>query len=262
VLILLIGVVAYTLFRTPAEASGPIEAIPLAESTTTESSAPAETATTSVETVTETTSPAAADVTATAGSASPDAASTQAASGSSSGTVVLQIVQDESEARFIIDEILNGAPKTVIGTTNQVAGQIEVDPADPAKSRVGTIQVNARTLATDSSMRNRTIANRILNTDQYEFITFTPSSLVALPASGAIGQSYSFQVVGNLTIRDVSKEVTFDVTLTPTGETRLEGNASSTIRYADFGIAIPQVRQVAGVDEEVRLELDFVAVAS
>jgi polyisoprenoid-binding protein YceI len=111
-------------------------------------------------------------------------------------------------------------------------------------------------------MRNRTIANRILNTDQYEFITFTPSTITGLPSSGAVGESYTFQVAGSLTIRDASKDVTFDVTLTPSSDTRLEGSATTTINYADFGIAIPSVPQVASVGDTVILELEFVAVAS
>jgi polyisoprenoid-binding protein YceI len=159
----------------------------------------------------------------------------------------------------VIDEVLNNAPKTVVGTTKQVAGQIEVDPTDPSKSRVGTIQVNARDLTTDSEFRNRAIKNQILQTDQYELITFEPTSLTGLPATGAVGQSYTFQVVGNLTIKGVSKPATFDVTVTPASDTRLIGSATTTIKYADWGITIPQVRQVASVSEDVRLEIDFVA---
>ena len=269
--VLILGVIAYSVFRTPAEASGSIEAIPLAESTTgsADSTATAGLSATEISAATPTEQPA-AEVTpsaaATAETATADAASTDipaqaAAPAASSDPVVLQIVQEESEVRFIIDEVLNGAPKTVVGTTNQVAGQIEVDPQDPTRSRVGVIQVNARTLSTDSDMRNRAIANRILSTSQYEFVTFTPTRLEGLPQTGAVGQSYTFQVVGDLTRRDVTREVTFDMTVNPISESRLEGSGNTTIRYADYGLTIPQVRQVASVDEEVRIELDFVAAA-
>ena len=149
----------------------------------------------------------------------------------------------------------------MVGTTNQVAGEVAVDPTDLSKSRIGTIQINARTLTTDSEMRNRTIKNRILQTDQYEFITFTPTRLVGLPQDGTVGQSYSFQIVGDLTIRDVTREVTFDVTARAVSPTRLEGTARATIRYADFGITIPQVPQVASVADEVRLEIEGVIEA-
>jgi polyisoprenoid-binding protein YceI len=178
------------------------------------------------------------------------------------GPIVFEIVQDESEARFIIDEVLRGSPKTVVGVTNQVAGQIAVDPADPASAQVGQISINARTLATDSDMRNRAVKNRILQTDAYEFVTFQPTQLTGLPESAAAGEPLSFQIIGDLTIRDTTKQVTFDVTLTPVDETRLEGLATLTIPYRDFGLAIPDSPSVDTVADNVTLELEFVAVAS
>ena len=272
-LALVLGTAAYAVFRPPAEASGPIEAIPLAQTETTRSGAGAAAevattaapATTSAGEIAATNPPQASETAATV--TTPQAAEivpadtvVAAPPAESSGPIVARIVQEESEARFMIDEVLNNAPKTVVGITDQVAGELEVDPADPSKSRVGIIQVNTRELTTDSGMRNRAIANRILQTAQYEFVTFTPQQLVGLPTQGAVGQSYSFQIVGDLAIRDVTRETTFDVTVTPVSESRLEGIASATIRHADFGITIPQVRQVASVSEEVRLEIDFVAV--
>lgn len=195
---------------------------------------------------------------ATAADAQPTAAPAAAAP---AGETIFEIVPEESQVRFVIDEVLNNAPTTVVGVTNQVAGQIAVDPSDPTRSRVGVIQVNARTLATDNDFRNRAIANRILTTDQYEFITFEPTTISGLPSAGEVGQPYSFQLTGDLTIRDVTREVTFDVTVTPVAADRIEGTAVSTVRYADFGLTIPSVPSVASVEDEVRLELEFVATA-
>lgn len=259
-IVLVLGAVVYSVFRTPEAASSPIQAIPLDQGGSSATAAPAQpTAAPATEGAAAepaaTTAPAAeAPISAPADTAAADPAA------SSSSPITAQIVPEESEARFIIDEVLNGAPKTVVGTTNQVAGELAVDPADPTKSRVGIIQVNARTLSTDSDMRNRAIKNQILGTDQYEFITFTPTEIVGLPQSGDLGQSYTFQIVGDLTIRDVTRQVTFDVTATPASDSRLEGTAQTTIQYADYGIAIPKVRQVASVADTVRLEIDFVAV--
>ena len=42
-----------------------------------------------------------------------------------------------------------------------------------------------------------------------------------------------FQIVGDLTIRDVTRQATFEATVTPTSPDRLEGTATTTIRYAD-----------------------------
>lgn len=172
---------------------------------------------------------------------------------------VFEIVPDASQARFVIDEVLQGAPKTVVGTTNQVAGQIALDLTDLDTAQVGSIRINARTFATDSEQRNRAIQNRILKTDQHEYITFTPTRLIGLPDTTAVGTTVPFQVVGDLTIGGVTREVTFDATLTPAAADRLEGQASTTIRYADWGLSIPQVPMVAGVADTVQLQLAFVA---
>ncbi len=222
--IAVMGVVAYAFFKPPQEASGPIEAISVG--------------------VEENTSPARTP-----------------APESVAEPVIFEIVQAESEARFIIDEVLNGAPNTVVGATDQVAGEIAIYVSDPASSKIGAILVNARTLATDNQMRDRAIKNRILFTDANEFITFTPTQIVGLPDNVSVGASFSFQIVGDLTVRDVTHPVTFNASITPLSETRLEGLATATILYADFGLAIPQVPSVASVSDEVKLEIEFVAVA-
>src|SRR5262245_14265399 len=58
-----------------------------------------------------------------------------------SGSLSLQIVPEQSEARFTIDEILRGRPNTVVGKSNQVAGEIAVNPNDLSAAKVGAIRV-------------------------------------------------------------------------------------------------------------------------
>jgi polyisoprenoid-binding protein YceI len=238
-------VVVVGALRAPQAESGPIVAIPLDTSTSQPDQPGASTAATQ---------PAAS---ANGATPSPQSAGLPGGSG-----VIYTILQDNSQVSFTINEILRGSPNTVVGTTNQVAGEVAVDMANPSAAKVGTIQVDARTLATDNDLRNRTIKNAILRTDSFEYITFTPSQLIGLPTSVDLGQSYSFEIAGDLTITGVTKQVTFDATVTPVSSTRLEGKATATITYADFRISIPQVPMVAGVDPDVRLEIDFVAEAS
>jgi polyisoprenoid-binding protein YceI len=156
---------------------------------------------------------------------------------------------------------LLGSPQTVIGATDQVSGEIRFDLANPAQSQLGTILINARTFATDSDRRDRAIQNQILDTNSYEFISFEPTQIEGLPASVALGDSVTLQVHGNLTIRAITKPVTFEVTVTPSAEGRLEGSGSTTVMRADYELTIPNVPSVAGVDEEVLLEIDFVATS-
>lgn len=173
-------------------------------------------------------------------------------------TVVYQIAQDESEVRFNIYEVLRGSPKDVIGTSNQVAGQAAVDLNDLSTVQLGEILINARTLETDDSRRNQAIRNRILFTDQYEFITFKPTQISGLSGSAAPGQSFTFQVTGDLTIKDVTRPVTFDATVTLETIERLVGSAKTSIALADFNLVVPDVPFVANVGETMALEIDFV----
>jgi polyisoprenoid-binding protein YceI len=172
---------------------------------------------------------------------------------------VFAIVPAESEARFKINEVLRGNPKLVIGATSEVAGQLTVDPANPDATQIGEITVNAGALATDENMRNRAIRNFILNTGQFPSVTFVPTELTGLPASAAVGQPFSFKIAGDLTIRDVTRPVVWEATVTPESETRIVGLATATVPLADFNLSIPDVPFVANVDDAVVLELDFVA---
>ena len=184
------------------------------------------------------------------------------AQSTTAGATTYTIDQASSEARFVIDETLNGEPVTVVGTTNQVAGQIALDSSDPSTAQVGAITINARTFATDSTNRDRATQNQVLKTADYEYITFTPTALVGLPESLTVGQRYTFQIVGQLELVGQTHKATFDVTVTPTAEGTLQGTATTTINYADWGISVPNVPMVTDLADTVTLELDFIATAN
>ena len=58
-------------------------------------------------------------------------------SGTAAARTVYTIDQAASEARFVIDEVLNGSPFTVVGTTDQVAGEIALSLTDPSAGGAG-----------------------------------------------------------------------------------------------------------------------------
>jgi polyisoprenoid-binding protein YceI len=176
-----------------------------------------------------------------------------------SGDSVYTLDSSNTQATFTIDEVLRGEPKTVVGTTDQVAGQFTFDAANPSASQLGPITIDARTLATDDSSRNRALGNQILKTSQNEYITFTPTSLSGLPSTISAGQPFTFQATGDLTIAGTTQPATFDVTLTPADDGSLSGSATSTINYADWGVTIPSVPFVASVENTVVLGVTFSA---
>lgn len=77
----------------------------------------------------------------------------------------------------------------------------------------------------------------------------------------AVGQPFSFQVAGDLTIRDVTRPVTFEVTVTPASDSQIDGLATATFPYRDFELAIPDAPSVDTVADDVTVELEFVAAA-
>lgn len=190
--------------------------------------------------------------------AAPDAAA------SAAGPITFRFAADGTEARFLIDEVLMGQDKTVVGATALVEGELTVDPGNPAAVQVGAIRIDASDLTTDDDRRTNRVRNDILKASQeaYRYITFTPTSITGLPAAAAAGDSFTFQATGDLTILDTTLPVTFDMSVTAVDDATLQGAGVATIRYADFGISIPQVPMVASVSDDVKLEIDFTAQVS
>ncbi|MFN2196236.1 MAG: YceI family protein [Anaerolineales bacterium] len=230
------------LLQDPQTASGTIEAIPL--DLPTDTAVPPTQAAAALE----------ATETPTAEAAAP---TEQPAAG---GLRVYTIDQTQSQVRFQLDEDLRGQRKTVVGSTDQVAGELAVNLDDLSSAQVGAMQINARTLLTDNNFRNRAIQNEILNTGTYEFITFTPTAFEGLPVSVSPGTEVTFTISGDLTIRDITQPATFQVTAQADSADQISGTATATIQRADFNLNIPSVPNVANVEEEVELYIDFVAV--
>ncbi|HEX2619848.1 MAG TPA: YceI family protein [Phototrophicaceae bacterium] len=190
------------------------------------------------------------------------AATEETATDSAAGERTLyRIDSTGSTVTFHLQEDLQGVRTDVIGTTNEVAGDIIVDASNPAASQLGTIRINARTLATDNEFRNRALRSRILQSadDAYEFIEFVPTTLSGLPAAVTVGESYQVEITGDLTIAGQTHTATFTTTLTLTSADQLTGNATTVVQYADWGIRIPSAPGVANVTEDVTLTIDFVA---
>jgi len=264
-LIAAFALVGCGVLQEPEAASGPIEAIPLE----TQSAGVATVPTEAVEAAQSAAYPAPTEVEAveaTQSAAYPaptEVVSTETPTDApATGASVFTIDSAASEVRFQLDEDLRGARTTVIGATDQVAGQLSLNLADLSQTEVGVIQINARTLQTDNNFRNRAIQNEILDTGDFEFITFTPTGVEGLPAGAAVGETVTFTLVGDLTIRDITLPATFTVEATAVSDTQITGSATAIVNRTDFDLQIPSVPSVANVEEDVELYIDFTANAS
>ncbi|MFW5995121.1 MAG: YceI family protein [Spirochaetia bacterium] len=184
---------------------------------------------------------------------------------------------DESQARFFIEEVIFGEDNLVVGTTDQLDGSIVLS-FEQGTVDIGQFEINMRTIRTrsedvdfeDSDLsdaeRDEVIRAHILESgrDEYEFSTFNPTSVSGTPESFEPGDVLDLVVTGDLTVRDVTSSVDFDMEIVIESEERITGTATTTILWDDFDISVPHIggeSKVASVGDEVDLELDFVAVA-
>ncbi len=250
--VIAIAFILYALFRTPEAPSGEIEAVPIELATdipATQEPEPTDEPVVATEEIVEQPTEVVME----------EPTTETVVEQPSSDPVIFAIAQDRSTATFELDEDLRGERITVVGTTNQVAGQLAFAASDLPSAQIGTITINARTLTTDNEFRNRAIQNRILFTDQFEFIEFEPTAIDGLPESISVGESADLTITGNLTIRDVTQEEVFDATVTYVSGSEISGFAVTIISREIYGLQIPEVQSVANVTDEVQLAIDFVA---
>lgn len=170
----------------------------------------------------------------------------------------------QSEARFVIGEVLAGEDNTVVGATQAVEGLINLDPNNPTEATVGSIRVDVSTLMTDNNRRDGAIRTFILQTDNpsNQFAVYLVNDIEGLPEQVEQGVPYALTLSGDLTVHGVTVPTAFNGEAVLTGEGQVRGSFSATVTRQDFNLSIPNVPLVANVDEQVRLELDFVAVES
>lgn len=150
---------------------------------------------------------------------------------------------------------------TVKGRIVDVEGTIFTDETDPKNSSVEVILKGA-TIDTRNDQRDQHLrSGDFLNVEKFPEITFR-STRVA-------GDKQSFKLTGDLTIRDVTREVTLDVEFEgrnkdPWGGERVGFSATGKIDRRDFGLIWNLALETGGVlvgnDIKVNVEAQAVKV--
>jgi polyisoprenoid-binding protein YceI len=133
---------------------------------------------------------------------------------------------------------------------------VTLDEATPTNSRVDvTIDVNSidtRTEQRDGHLRSA---------DFFDVATFPTMHFISTRIDG--NSTSEFRLTGNLTIRDVTREVTLDVVaegrgMDPWGNERAGFSATGKINRDDFGLSWNQALEAGGVvvSNEVKLSID------
>lgn len=195
--------------------------------------------------------PTVAPVVATAPAAQPAAPA--------AGDVIrLVVVPEKSQARYRVREQLAGValPSDAVGATNAFTGTIVGKTDGTILSDQSMFQVDLRTLKSNEGVRDNFIGRSVLETSRYPYATFVPTSAPGLPLSLPQSGDVSFKLIGNLTIRDVTKPVTWDVAGKVSGNTAT-GTATTTFTFEDFGLTQPHVARVLSIVDSIKLELDL-----
>ena len=177
----------------------------------------------------------------------------------STGILELVLVPEEFTVQYSVEETFlneNNRLATAVGTTSQLSGSLRFDPATPAQIEFGEFTVDISTLATDSSRRDNAIRTRWLELSAFPLAKFTVTSLSGFPEAPQEGQPLTFQMTGDLTVREATLPVTWDVTATYQ-DGKLIGQATTFIMMADWGVTPPNIAGVLIVKDGVTLTLNF-----
>jgi len=146
------------------------------------------------------------------------------------------------------------------GEFDEVSGNVSYDPADPSKSSI-EVSINAASISTRAPKRDEHLkAPDFLNVAEHPHITFKSKSV----SSSGNG---SFKVLGDLSIRGVSKEVTLtvdglsDEVKDPWGMMRRGAEAKTRINRNDFGLNFNAPLEGGGVmlgdDVDIMIDMEM-----
>jgi polyisoprenoid-binding protein YceI len=188
----------------------------------------------------------------------PSPAASSSPSVPTSGAIRLAVAPAGNQVRYRVREQLVhvSLPNDAVGKTSDVTGAIAIGPDGTVIPGESKFTVDVTTLKSDRDRRDGYVQDRLLETDQYPTVTFTPTAVggpsAPLPTSG----SQSFDLLGNLTVHGVTRPTTWHVTA-QFGGNRVNGTAWTAFTFADFGLSQPRVPVVLSVADSVRLEYDF-----
>ncbi|MEM7331945.1 MAG: YceI family protein [Chloroflexota bacterium] len=181
------------------------------------------------------------------------------------------IVADESTASYLVDEEFFADALTkfniqpgdadVIGSTNDISGELQLNFGNADLLESGSFVVNLVSLTTDQNRRDSFIRDNHLESNLFPDAIFEAKSVSSMPDAYTEGEEISFDLLGDITIREISQEVTFEVTAV-LQDGRLTGVARLPIAMSTFGIEPPNFANTLTVADDFVIQVEFTAVES
>jgi len=105
-------------------------------------------------------------------------------------------------------------------------------------------------------MRDNFIRTRTLETDKFPMVEFVPRRIQGVPSPIPANGQAGFQMTGDMTVRGVTAEVTWNGIVTFSAQ-QLAGRATTNFDFAKFGLTKPAIGRLMSVDDKITLELEF-----
>lgn len=152
---------------------------------------------------------------------------------------------------------------TVKGRLADVSGSLKIDEAHPERSSV-EVELTAASIDTRSEQRDQHLRSAdFLDVEHFPVVRFRGNRVVG----ARLEPGKSFQLIGDLTIRDVTREVTLDATFEgrgrdPWGGERVSFSASTKIDRRDFGLTWNTALEAGGVlvSNDIKIQIEVQAV--
>jgi len=172
--------------------------------------------------------------------------------------VVYAIVPEESTARYRVqEELAQVGENEAVGETQAIIGQFGFGE-DGLPLPCSRFDVDLRTLQSDQAKRDNYLYRNTLEAETYPLATFVLRDVEGIDAPLADGQETTLRLIGDLTLRDVTKLVAWEAKVTVV-DGALTGTAATMFEMPDFGIEPPSVPVLLSLDETIRLEVDLTA---
>ena len=155
-----------------------------------------------------------------------------------------------SSANFAVKHLLIS---TVHGRFSDLSGTIVYDEKDPSKSSVLAV-IKTASVNTDNQTRDKDLRSaNFFETDKYPEIRFQSTKVEK------VGDQ--LQVTGDLTMKDVTRQITLPVTLVKAevkGKTRIGIETSTTLNRMDYHVSFDPTGATVG--KEIKIDINVEAV--
>ncbi|MFK7805133.1 MAG: YceI family protein [Anaerolineae bacterium] len=190
-----------------------------------------------------------------------------------SGATRFEIVPEQSVASYsavetffgdsglIVGRNTNQGLNTAVGETRGLTGSFLLDMGKGSPKIIGgEFSADLQQLVSVQPHRDDMLTRFWLESNNFPTATFLITEMPTLPPNYKAGTPAAFPLTGILTVRNIEKEVTFDVvaSLNTAGD-RLEAVAVANLLFEDFDISPPSMAGVLKVEPEFKLIVAIVA---